>query len=170
MRIKILKPIALALVCVSAAPVYASEWQMFKKVMTDDSYWFFDRATVSKQGGVVTVWIKSVQDLTQPDSDGSYSTAYKNVYVCSKRTFQRLTYSTYDEDGKFISGNSNRGRATDITPDAINEGILEVICTADFPSNKSRELYYPAINNDPFKHGTGIFMWSRAQKIDLAPK
>ena len=170
MKTKMFKRLALALACVCAAPVYASEWQIFADTNGTNAYYFFDRATVLKQGGSVTLWIKYVQNLSKPDTDGSYATAMKEVYVCSKRTNQILSYSTYDKDGQFIKSKQNAGTVTDIAPDTIGEGIFKAVCSSDFPNNKSRKLYVPATNNDPFKHTADLFEYFRAQKTDLAPQ
>jgi hypothetical protein len=160
----------LALACLCAAPTFAANWQIFAATNSDKAYFFFDSDTVVKQGDAVTVWIKYVKDQSFPDSDGSYATAMREIFTCSKRTTQVLTSVIYDKTGNFIKTYTNPGKPEEIIPDSVSEGMLKAICTPDFPKNKSRDLYFPATDNDVFKHAASLFDWRREKNTDPAPK
>ena len=160
----------LALVSLCAAPTFAANWQIFTATNSDKAYFFFDSDTVVKQGDAVTIWIKYVRDQSFPDSDGSYASAMREVYTCSKRTFQILTTAIYDKTGNFIKTYSNSGQPSDVIPGSVADGMLKAICTKDFPNNKSGDLYRPATENDVFKHAASLFDWWREKNTDPAPK
>lgn len=170
MKNQIFKRLAFAIACSCMTPVYAANWQIYATTNTDTAYFFFDSETVIRQGDTVTIWNKYVNDQSKPDSDGSYATSTRYVYNCSKRTTQALTSAIYDKDGKFISTYPNPGKPTEVIPDSVGEGMLKVVCTPDFPKNKSRSLYYPATDNDVFKHAADLFDFQRAKYTDPAPK
>lgn len=135
-----------------AMPSLASTWNTFAKAFnTESALFFFDSDTVIRQPDMVTLWVKYV-NTKAPDADGSWLTAQRYVFTCSKRTAQVMTTSLYDKDGKFFKSLPNPGRATDIVPDTILEQILQAVCTSDFPKNKSRDLYFPVEDNDIVSH------------------
>jgi len=160
--------IALAIACLCMAPVYAADWQIFATTNTDKAYFFFDRETVTKEGNTVTVWIKWVKDRSNV-IEGSFSRASKEVFICSKRTSQTMVSASYDKDGKFIRAYPIPEAVEDIVPGSVYAAILKVVCAPDFPKQKSGEFYFPATNNDVFKHTADLFELQRAQNIDPAP-
>ena len=146
----------------------ASSWNTFARAYNDEALFFFDADTVDKQGDTTTLWVKSVKTKA-PDSDGSWSTAYRYVIVCSKRTAQPTSVSLYDREGKFMRAFPKAGAAMDILPDSILEGIHKTVCTTDFPRSKSREQYFPVRDNDIFLHTKNYMDYVESQK-DNAPK
>lgn len=165
MNIKIIATIISFASCASAA---ASTWN-YVWVGNDESQIFFDADTVEKlKDKTVLVWIKSVQ-TSSPDSDGSWATALRWKFNCSKRTLQPLMWSSYDQDGKFIKSNSTPGDESAVIPDSLGEGMLEVACEASFPNDTSGKSYFKLKNNDPMQATKNIVEYKKSQ-IDRAPK
>lgn len=161
--------LVLALSCVSGAQ--AASWYMFNNHYTDTSFFYFDHDTVTKQGSTVTIWVKSVNDQNFPNSDGSLSAAIKDSYDCAKRTVRTLTATTYGKNAQFIRTNSNPGKAEDVIPGSIGEGLLKTVCAPDFPKNKSGDFYFgPIVNNNIFEHAAAYSEYLRAKKANPALK
>jgi hypothetical protein len=93
----------------------------------------------------------------------------KEVFLCSKRTSQTMVSASYDKDGKFIRAYPTPGAVEDIVPGSVYAAILKLVCAPDFPKQKSGEFYFPATNNDVFKHTADIFEIERAKNTDPAP-
>lgn len=151
-----LKPRAILVAMLCAAlfmspTTFASTWNVFTKAYNSESaLFYFDADSVIRRGDAVILWVKYV-NVKYPDSDGSWSTASRYELTCSNRTAKILAASTYDKTGKFIASQQNPGRANEIAPDSILEGILKAACTRDFPRSKSRKLYFPVKDNDIFQ-------------------
>ena len=156
------------LICSSVAN--AANWYMFSSNYSNDSLFFFDHDTVTRHGDEVTLWEKYVRDLDKPDTDGSYSTAMKVTYSCSKRTSRHHTYSTYDKNGDFIRSSQFPGEVTDIVPDSVGEGLLKVVCGKNFPREKAKGDYFPVKYNDIFAFAKTYFSKLKASKFDLVSK
>lgn len=170
MKTKMWNRLALVLACVCAAPVDAAEWQIFGTTSTDNSYYFFDRETVSRQGNTVTVWIKNVNNPTQNNEFGVYAIAAREVFNCVQRTYQTMTSTNYDKNEKFIRSYPKPDEVVEARPGSVYAAILKVVCTSDFPKDKSGNLYYPATNNDIFQHAAKLFEFRSAIYTDSAPK
>jgi hypothetical protein len=149
-------------------PATASTWNVFAQTFTKNSLFFFDADTVLKEPDTVTIWVKYVNTVT-PDTDGSWATASRFVFKCSKRKSQALTSSTYDKDGKFMHSPPNPSPQRDITPDTIVEGMYTAACQKDFPKNKSEEFYFPVKDNDIYAF-TKRYVEDIESKKDLAPQ
>ena len=160
--------ISLFMLCASQS--FAATWYTFTRNYTDAALYFFDLDTIIKQGDTITIWVKYVNDQSSPDSDGSYSTAQKTLYTCSKRTMQVFTSVIYDKTGKFIRTFPEPSTVIDLVPGSVGEGILKTICAPDFPKNKSGDLYFAVDGNDIFKHTQLYFDFQRAKNNDPAPK
>lgn len=147
----------------------ASTWNTFTQAFNKDiGLWFFDADTIQKQKDTITIWIKYVNTV-KADNDGSWATASRYIFTCSKRKTQVLTSSIYDKDGNFIRSYPTPGSQVDITPDSILEGIYTAVCKPDFPKNKSGELYFQVKDNDIFAHTKQFMEYLESQK-DAAPK
>lgn len=147
----------------------AATWNGFQYAATDTFMSFFDSDTVIKKGDIVTLWIKYINNIDNPDPDGSYATAQKIEYSCKKRTSRILSISSYDKDRKFTTSSGASDTAIDITPDTIGEDILKAVCTPDFPKSKSKEHYYPVVGNDIYLYASNYFIDRKEKTTDLAP-
>lgn len=161
---------SIILVLLFATEASAATWYTFAKDYSDTALYFFDQETVIRQSDTITIWIKYVNDQTAPDTDGSFATARKSTYNCTKRTIQALTTVTYDKAGKFIRTFPDAGRVADAIPGSVGEGLLKTVCAPDFPKNKSGDLYFPVDGNDIFKHTSNYFEYQRLKNTDPAPK
>lgn len=159
-----------ALLSLSGTSAFASSWHNFYSANTDDAEYFFDADSVVKAGGVVTVWVKTVQK-NSPESDGSWSIALNWRINCQKRTITILSSSTYDSAGKFIKSNSNVSSETQITPDSVGEGVQKAACMADFPRNTpaTKGIYFTLADNDIYAFTRRLVEIKKGQ-VDNAPK
>lgn len=160
--------LAFLLCCASTAT--ASTWYTFAKAWNDELMFFFDADTVVKNGDTIKIWTKSVNNEKHPSNNGSYSQADRSEYSCKKRTDKPLSSSTYGKDGVFIRSFEGSKIAREITPDSLDEHILEAICTSDFPRSKSDKLYYPVKDNDVLRHASVFYKNREEMYTDLAPK
>lgn len=135
-------------------------------VGTDDLAYFFDSESVQKSPNTVSVWVKTVSFTKPKDADGVWATAFRYRFDCLARTIQMLTYSDYDENGKYISSSDREGSTKLVTPDSTGEGMLNIFCESSFPNDKSEEKYWKIIENDVFKARDAILR----SMIDAAPK
>ena len=119
----------------------ASSWN-YPSIGTDDSLYFFDADTVEKtRDKNVLVWVKQVNKV-KADSDGTWSMASRWKINCIKKTIQKLSWSVYDIDGKFIKSNSTPGQEAGVVPDSIGESFLKIACDPSFPNDKSEKIYF----------------------------
>lgn len=123
----------------------AATWYAFN-VRTDDAFIFFDSESLIKQSGSVAIWLKYVSPNKTPRSDGSYSSAYREIYSCTKRTQQILTKVLYGQDRNPISTFNGFGPVTEIAPETLGETILKAVCDPGFPNAKSP--YYVLIGDN----------------------
>ena len=161
-------PLLLALL--ACADAQASNWQLMLKVYPKDALMFFDMDTATRQGDVVTVWTKSFYDLESVQSDGIWSFAERAAYNCSKRTILSMTSSSYDHDGAFIRTLTGTGKAQDIVPDSVADGVVNTVCKPGFPKAAPNGDFTPTVSNDPRAATDRYFKYVRDKKADPAPQ
>ncbi|WOB06867.1 surface-adhesin E family protein [Piscinibacter gummiphilus] len=166
-RFKFIRTFAAAGLLLCVGSTWASSWN-WASVGNDETRYFFDADTVEKTRETTTVWVKTVQ-VSKPDTDGSWSTALRWRFNCSKRTVQSLGWSIYDKDGKFIRSNSNPTSETAVVPDSTGEAMLKIACEANFPRDKSGERYFKLSSNDVFQ-ATRNYAEILKSSEDIAPK
>jgi len=149
---------------------HAGTWYAFSDIDVNDTVFFFDSETVARQGDSVTFWAMGIREANSPNPDGSYSTAVKWVYSCSKRTAQELTVSAYGKTGQFIRADANPSRERDVIPGTVDETILETVCASDFPQDRSGKHYFRIKGNDIYRAAKDVFDSKNAQNIDPAPR
>lgn len=143
-------------------------WYTLTKTLPHSVY-FFVPDSVVRRNDIVTLWVKYVNDPAFPDSDGSYSTAFKESFDCKNRTLSGLAVVTYSKDQFVMSLNQEAQPATPIVPDSWADDARSVFCLADFPQLAHPDLYFPATNNDIYAHSTAWFA-SIAAKQGVAEK
>ncbi|MDP1539169.1 MAG: hypothetical protein Q8L72_00745 [Moraxellaceae bacterium] len=158
----------IALAALSVAHGAAAATWFGINVSHDEALIFFDADTVERSSNSVTLWVKSVQ-LSTPDKNGAWSTAYRLKFNCSTRTRQTLAWSDYEDGGKFIRSNNTAGTVAPIYPDSIGEGMLKIVCAAGFPSSTSDEEYWKLFSNDVFEVRDAVVR-GRNRSVDTAPK
>ena len=146
----------------------ASTWNIVIGGWTEHQVFFFDADSVVKQGEFVTVWLKYVK-TGEPDKDGSWSSALRTKYDCSKLTMQTLSVSAYDKTGKFVEQYPDADKVREIVPDSLGAKLLVVVCAKDFPNDVSGNIYSEIRNNDVYAYTKGLLEYL-ASKRDLAPK
>ncbi len=145
----------------------ASSWY-YINVYTDSALYFFDKKTVEKGYGTVTLWVKVVQK-NKRDTDGSWATASRWRINCSKRTIQNLAMSTYDSDGKFIGSFQSSDYESSVTPGSTGYGVYKISCAANFPNDRDNKNYFPVDDNDIFS-ATRRYVESIPVSRDRAPQ
>ena len=147
--------------------VMASSWH-FAWVGNDETRYFFDAETIERNRDLTTVWVKTVQ-VSRPDTDGSWASALRWRFNCTKRTVQSLGWSTYDRDGKFIKSSSALSEEGAVIPDSTGEAMLKIACEPTFPRDVSGIKYFKLEGNDVFQ-ATKNYAEMRKSQMDNAPK
>lgn len=145
----------------------ASSWY-FTWAGNEETTYFFDADTIEKTKDNITVWIKTVQ-VKQADSDGSWASAYRWKFNCSKRTIQALQASIYDKDGKFIKSFPEPSKESATIPDSTGEAMQKIVCASSFPKVVPGANYVKLDDNDVFR-ATRTYSEIKKSQIDSAPK
>ena len=149
------------------ANVSASTWNLIL-VGNQEALHFFDADTVEKSGNTVTLWTKTVQSR-KADSDGSWATANRELFDCSARTIQRLSWSSYNNNGDYIGSSHRPSTPYSPAPDTIGEALLRIACEPNFPRDTTGKNYFKPTSNDVFKVRDNIVRRLNSQ-VDIAPK
>lgn len=129
----------------------------------DQALYFFDFDTVTRSKGVVTLWLKTLRDPDGgPPPDGIYETTEKLTCVCSKRTIQVGSSMQYDRQQRVIGSQIKPSPPFDAVPGTVGEAILKVVCSANFPKDKSDHRYSAVPRNDVPRYAMLIFELNRA--------
>ena len=156
------KKFASAAICVAAAtPCLAAHWLGFSKVGSDSVIPFIDADTFGKRGPIATFWIQYVHNPSTLAAGDSYVVTVKQAYNCAKRTSESLTATHYGKGGIVLFTNATPTAATEVVPDSLAEGILEVVCKPGFPTKAANDSYTPVAGNDPVAEAHMLF-----QRID----
>lgn len=145
----------------------ASSWH-FAWVGNEEVRYFFDAESIERSKDTVTVWVKTVQ-TRKMDNDGSWASALRWRFNCTKRTIQSLAASYYDQDGKFIRSSNNTSMENAVIPDSTGEGMLKIACKPTFPNDKSGNEYFKLEGNDVFQ-ATRNYVKMMDSKKDVAPQ
>lgn len=156
-----------SLFAVMANPVLASSWN-YASAGNDSMKFYFDADSIEKAKGVVTVWIKIVYtgELTE---EGVRARAMRWRINCTKKTIQRLTASTYDDNGKFISSTTSAGTEDAVIPDSTGEAMQKIACEPTFPNDKSNPNYFKLESNDVYQATKNLVDYEKSKK-DTAPQ
>jgi len=152
------------------APTSVATWYVFNHAVNDYKVYFFDINTITTTGNNVSVWVKYVNNVKHPDNDGSYSTATKIEFDCSKNTVQYLNSSIYNKEAKFIRAYIKPEDTVKVEPNSINEAMSKAVCSQDFAKSSSREEYFSVEGNDIYELAANYYKSQEAKLIDEAPK
>ena len=150
---------------VFVATASAANWYAFTGNSTNNAYYFFDKDTIVKRPGGITIWIKSVYDVNKNQTDGGYAYANKYSYDCKKRLAQNLTLVKYGKNREHIATYSQASPPAEVVPGSVGEGLLTSVCAPDFPNDKSND-YVKIKDNDIYSLAQYLFDTSN----DPAPK
>ena len=145
----------------------ASSWH-FAWVGNKETTYYYDAESIERSKDTITVWVKTVQ-VNRADTDGSWASALRWRFNCSKRTIQSLAVSLYDKDGKFLRSSNNPGAEDAAIPDSTGEAMLKIACKPNFPNDKSGNDYFKLENNDVFQ-ATRNYADMISSQTDAAPK
>lgn len=168
-KITVLK-ILFLVACGSASYANAADWYGFNNIYTDTEGWYFDKSSIVKGGGNITLWTKMVADKKLQRSNKTYSAAIRRTYFCSEKMTQVLYETDYDLNNNFIESDSTLGKKSSPIPGTIGEDLMIVICTPNFPHEPSSKDYYRVSSGDIFSDNQAFFDRRRDAKNDPAPK
>ena len=132
---------------------------------------YFDKSSVTKSNGSVTLWVKFVWDKKLNKQNGVYSGASKKTYFCATKKSQTLAWSNYGINNEFLASDTKPDGIEAVTPGTIGEEVLTIVCKPSFPNSPSNENgYYKVTDNDIFSDNQAFFDRKRAAKNDPAPK
>jgi hypothetical protein len=161
-------PLIFGLLMVASTSNIASTWNVLVNAGNNESLYFFDADSVDKVREITTIWIKTVR-TTSPYNDGSWATALRWRFNCTKKTVQTLSMSNYDIDGKFLKSYPEPSKEESVIPDSNGDIALKVSCQPDFPRNKSGRDYAVIADNDVFRATREYVEYMKSRK-DMAPK
>ena len=148
-----------------ALPARSATWYMFGLAGTDKVIYFFDRDSITKAAGTVTIWTKAIRKKETPDSDGSVSVTYRTKYSCAARTGQMLAMTSNSADGNVVHSSNRAGEVAHIIPGTIGESILAAVCRPGFPAKDGDgDHYFPLAINDPALAAQRVFESVEAPK------
>jgi hypothetical protein len=130
-----------------ASMASGATWYGFPTVGNGKAAYFFDRETVVKQAGSVTIWVKIVNRDNMPDPDGSYATASKLRFNCGEQTISTITEVAYDQQQNHIRTKSDFAKPAEVVPGSVGDTVNKIICSSGFPS-KTSNLYVRIGDND----------------------
>ncbi|MES2585669.1 MAG: surface-adhesin E family protein [Pseudomonadota bacterium] len=164
----ILKTVVLAMITYGSV-VQAADWYGTNAFSNTAAY-YFDRSSVVKSNGNITLWVKTVKDTKSEISHGVYSYASKNTYFCSTKSSQNTFESQYGKNGDFIKSFPEVGPIEPIIPGSVGEDMLKIVCSPNFPNDLSNKNYYKISDGDIFKDNQSFYDRRRAAQNDPAPK
>jgi hypothetical protein len=155
-----------AALILSSGLAHAATWNVF--AMHDaKALYFFDSDTVVRSGGTVTLWNKQVNNASNPNADGSYSTAFMQSFDCARRETRILSMVTYDKNRERMRTYRTPGRVMHVASDAgALDYLLSAACLPDFPASAKGTTYYRARNNDEYQYAADYFSFLRDKAND----
>jgi hypothetical protein len=152
-----------AALILSSGLAHAATWNVF--AMHDaKALYFFDSDTVVRNGSVVTLWNKQINNASNPNADGSYSTAFLQSFDCAKSETRILSMITYDKNHERMRTYRTPGRVMHVVGDAgALDFLMRAACLPDFPAAKGA-TFHPAHNNDEYQYSADYFSFLRQQE------
>jgi hypothetical protein len=150
----------------SSGLAHAATWNVF--AMHDaKALYFFDSDTVVRSGETVTLLNKQVNNASNPNADGSYSTAFMQSFDCAKRETRILSMVTYDKNHEMMRTYRTPGRVMHVATDAgALDYLLNAACLPHFPASAKGTAFYPARNNDEYQYAADYFSFLREKADD----
>jgi hypothetical protein len=153
-----------------SANVNAATWYGFSHAWTDNVSPYFDKDTIIKSNGTITLWIKWVFNPVIKRTDGVYAYAEKVTYICGSKKHQRLFSSEYDSNNEFLRSYPKPRDPEDIIPGSLGEDISKIICTPSFPQLIPNEAAYKLEGVGVIDDARIFYEKRAAAKNDPAPK
>lgn len=150
------KVIAFIFGSVSVITASAANWYGFTGTGTNESFYFFDKDTIIKRPGTITIWIKSVDDINKNNANGGYSYSSRYIYDCKKRTSQNLTLVKYGKNQEHMATYNRDAPPAEVIPGSVGEGLWKIVCASDFPNDKSED-YIKIKDNDIYSASQKAF-------------
>ena len=105
-----------------------AEWVMYAK--TEEATFYFDPATIRKDGHIRRVW--ELSDLRKRERNGDMSVRMRKEYDCKQERRRFLGISGHSEPmaGGTVGGvDGEDNKWTAIAPSTVNEVIFNIVCS-----------------------------------------
>jgi hypothetical protein len=162
-----LTAVLISIFCLNAE---ASSWFGFTHAWNDGTSAYFDKDTIVKVNGNITLWIKWVQDPTSIAKDGVYSYAQKVTYFCKNNQYQNLFESHYNRSNQFIQSFPKAQDVKELIPDSLGDSIRQTVCAPTFPNTIPTDAAYKVNDNNIIEDARIFYEKRAASKNDPAPK
>ena len=104
-----------------------AEWVFYSE--TDRSTFYYDPATIRKDGHIRRVW--ELNDLRKRHKDGEMSRRYRAEYDCKQERMRYLGLSEHSEPmaaGKLLNTFGEDKDWREVPPGTVLETILKIVC------------------------------------------
>ena len=104
-----------------------AEWVLYSE--TDTSTFYYDPATIRKDGNMRRVW--ELSDLRKRHKDGEISRRYRAEYDCKNERTRILSFSLHSEPmagGEVLKNFGEDKEWREIPPGTVVNTILKIVC------------------------------------------
>jgi len=104
-----------------------AEWVLYSE--TDTSTFYYDPATIRKDGNMRRVW--ELSDLRKRHKDGEISRRYRAEYDCKNERTRILSFSLHSEPmagGEVLKNFGEDKEWGEIPPGTVINTILKIVC------------------------------------------
>lgn len=129
--------------------VGAATWYYYS--VTSNSVLFFDKDSVIKNAGNVTLWEQSVR-LRTADEYGDWSGKTRWQINCTAKTVKMLQRVDYGKEGNVTYSSDKPSSPSGVIPETIGEYLVTMACKPNFPNDKSGKSYEKIPDNDVLKY------------------
>jgi hypothetical protein len=147
----------------------SSNWNAFETQWAGKSIIYFDKDTVVKKNGTVTLWIKL---RNNPDFilDGYYGYANQTRYFCGKNQSQFISESKYDLAGNYMRTYfASPDVIVPIMPGGQTELLYPIVCDKTFPNNMDNLSYSKVTRENSTAAVLALYIDRKKNKADPAP-
>lgn len=146
----------------SAHSSFASQWFVINRDFGDKAV-FFDKASASKDGATVSIWVKHVA-YRKPIAQNAWSYAQNLKLNCTARSMQSLSSVFYDKEGAVLHASDQPKAATAIPPDSIGDVLHQIVCGTNFPRTHNSALAIGIPGNDLNAFTKDFAAWQDEEK------
>ncbi|MDX1472214.1 MAG: hypothetical protein R3213_12015 [Flavobacteriaceae bacterium] len=117
-----------------SSDAYSAKWQRFGELPESPTFgktdYFLDIESISIDGNIRSVWLKSVFSKPQPYTKGKTYTDFWNYtyYNCSNKTYAVTRIDVYNSDGELVGSEKQDIKYAAIPEGSLDEKIYAFIC------------------------------------------
>lgn len=124
----------LTVLVLCSSNAYSANWQRFAELPESPRFgktdYFVDIESLSIDGNIRSVWLKSVFSKPQPYKQGKTYTDFLNFtyYNCSNKTYAVTRIDVYNSDGKLVGSEKQDINYVPIPEGSLDQRIYGFIC------------------------------------------